>query len=218
MAGIITASAIGLAGAAYSAHEAGKSADKARDASAAASAAELAFAKQQYADWRGTYGALEKNISQYYNSVSPEYYEAQGLQAFQDEQQAARDSMEVMFAQRGLSGSGLAERAFIDQDISGAETRAGIRMNAPRAAMQEKQSFLSLGMGNDPSGDVQNVLGNSADRAFKQQMSAEGAEGAAYGALPSALSSGVQAVADYKRYKTPETEKTGITDYNWDKY
>ncbi len=217
MSGVITAAVVVAGGTAYAADKASDAADKAASTAAASAGTELDFAKAQYSDWQDTYGAIEDNLAQYYNSLSPEYYETQGLEAFEKEQQRSREQMETMFAQRGLTGSGLETRAFIDQDIAGAETRAGIRVNAPRAAAQEQSDFLRMGLGQNPAGTMQNVLGSQTQMARQDQMTAERGEGAAWQALPGAVAGSIQATADRGRYQPPVTEKTGITDYDYGK-
>lgn len=61
----------------------GKSAKKQAAAAAEADKAELDFAKEQYQDWLDTYGDLQDNLAEYYNNLTPDTLEVQGLEQFE---------------------------------------------------------------------------------------------------------------------------------------
>jgi hypothetical protein len=115
--------------------------DRASKRAAGSDAASLAFEQQKYDDWKETYGGIEDNLSEYYNSLTPEYYAARGLEAFQKEQQRAFTTIKSSLAQRGIEDSGIAlaaERAFA-QDA--AIQRATIRA---RQWQQNSKDFYKL--------------------------------------------------------------------------
>ena len=90
-----------VAGAAISS----RSADKASSRAAAAQDAQLAFEYEKYDDWMATYGPIQDNLANYYQNLTPDYYAAVGLEAFEQQQQASMLRVEENLAQRGLSDS-----------------------------------------------------------------------------------------------------------------
>ena len=132
-------------------------------AEAAANAKVLAFEKKQYKDWKSVYGPVEKNLANYYKKLTPGKYATQGIQAFQEERTKELQLMEENFAQRGITTSGIAGGALMQEALNAAETKAGIRMDAKEKVLAMKQNFLQVGKGTQPNyGDA---LGDAADRA-----------------------------------------------------
>lgn len=166
-----------VVGAVASGSAAGKAADVARDASEA----ELAFARERYQDFRDTYGELESNLAEYYENLTPELLEVQGLEAFEKEREAALTNAREVLAQRGISTSGLAGRVELESELRGAEERARIRAETPLRSAQERSRFLQIGLGQDPAGDVQSALSGAARSAEARSAQAAGLAGQAIG-------------------------------------
>lgn len=170
------------------------SADKASKRANAASAAELAFAQQQYDDWNNIYGPIQENLASYYNKVSPEYYSSIGLEAFQQEQQVSMQRIRESLAQRGIDpDSGIAVSLENQAELSGAETRAKIRRDAPRQAMEDKSRFLQIGMGQNPASNLQQTLSNRANYAQQYATQSELAAGQAIQSSIQAVGKGIDA-------------------------
>ncbi len=146
----------------YSANRAGKAADRA----SALDAEALAFAKEQYADWKEIYGALEDQLSTFYNELTPDYIEAQGLQNQAQQYEQVKTQMTEFFAVNEID-SGASADLFTKASLSDARSKAEIRTEAPFKTAELKQSFLSLGLNAKGSrqGAVTNALNTSANRA-----------------------------------------------------
>ena len=123
-----------------------KSSKDATDAYSDAQDESIAFERERYADWKSTYGGVEENLSDYFSNLTPDYYAAQGLEAFQTEQQAALDNVRATLAQRGIADSGIAAATEIAFAQEGAERRAEIRAQAPSLAREEQFRFLQAGL------------------------------------------------------------------------
>jgi len=165
----------------YSAHQAGKSADKATKAGKEASKRQLAFDQQTYDDWQETYGPIQDNLADYYANLTPEYFEAQGLENYQKEQQASMQRIEENFAQRGIVDSGIAASVRKSAEFERAEARADIRTDAPLRVAEEKRNFLQVGLGQNPAGNVSAGLRSEAANLSATARVAEQSAGAATG-------------------------------------
>lgn len=161
----------------------GKAAGAARDASEA----EIAFARERYDDWKSTYGEIEDNLAEYYENLTPELLEVQGLEAFEQERDLALTNVRETLAQRGISTSGIAARAEIESELGGAEERARIRAEAPLRSAQERSRFLQIGLGQDPAGDVQSALSGAARSAEARATQSAGLAGQAVGSAVSTI-------------------------------
>lgn len=167
------------------------SANKASSKAASASQAQLDFEKQQYQDWQNIFGPIQDNLSQYYQSLTPDYYEAAGLEAFQKERDAQMTQLNESLAQRGLSTSGVQAAVERTNAIDTAQTRANIRREAPAKAAEEQGRFLQIGMGANPANSYSTALSQVAQQqnsyAQQQQQAAGQAIGSAIGTAGSAL-------------------------------
>lgn len=189
------------------------SADAAKDASrtaAAANDASLAFEYEKYDDWQATYGSIQDNLSDYYQNLTPEYYAAVGLEAFNQEQQASMTRVEQSLAQRGLADSSLATSIEAQSELDAAETRAGIRRDAPAQARQEQSNFLSMGLGVNPGNSVSAALQSQANTATQYAQQSEIAAGQAIGTAVSSVGS---AASDYFRANPVTTGTTTAVNY-----
>ena len=169
-----------------------RASSKASKQAADAQNAQLSFDMERYDDWQNIFGGVQENLSNYYNSISPDYYVAAGLEAFEKEREAQMGKLNETLAQRGLSNSGLAATVATEDAISSAEARASIRREAPRQAREDQSRFLQIGMGQNPGSSVSSTLGNIAANAQTQANQASKAAGQA---VSSAVSSTGKAIA-----------------------
>lgn len=171
---------------------------------------ELDFAQEQYQDWKDTYGDVQDNLSEYYTNLTPEFLEVQGLEAFEKEKDLAMDKLRENLAQRGISTSGIAAQTEIMSSISSAEERARIRAAAPMEAAKQQLDFLSVGMGNNPAGNVGNVLSNQASRAHDvMRDSAVAAGNATQSAVTAVTDLATTAYDAYQQRKNPSPPTGG---------
>lgn len=181
------------------------SSDAAGDASgdaSKASEASMAFEQAKYDDWKDTYGTLQDNLADYYTTLTPEYYEVQGLQAFEQEQTLAFAQIESSLAQRGIQDSGIALATELAFASEGAAQRATIRTQAPAIAADEQSRFLRIGLGQNP--------GESYSRALSQRSTelsgiASAANVASQQATTSAITTVGTGLADYFNRPKPAT-------------
>ena len=177
-----------VAGAVISSRASSKASKRAADAQNA----QLSFDMERYDDWQSIFGGVQENLSSYYNSISPDYYVAAGLEAFEKEREAQMGKLNETLAQRGLSNSGLAATVATEDAISSAEARASIRREAPRQAIEDQSRFLQIGMGQNPGSSVSSTLGGIAANAQTQANQASQAAGQA---VSSAVSSTGKVIA-----------------------
>jgi len=212
----IAAAVIGGGAALAGGYMASRSADKATKAASQADAAALAFEQQKYQDWQDTYGSIEDNLADYYSTLTPDYYEARGLEAFQTEQQAALENVRTTLAQRGIEDSGIAAATELAFAQEGAQQRAQIRATAPSLAAEEQRSFLQVGLGQDPGASYSRTLAESAAQKGRTAASAEAAAGKA---VSKAITTAGTALKDYLRHSsTPDYTKVGPGSTGLGKY
>lgn len=157
---------------------------------------ELAFNQAQYDRWQEVFGPIQDNLSEYYQSLTPDYYEAAGLQAFEKERQAQMTTLNEQLAQRGLTGSGLEATLNRENAIDTAQQRAAIRVDAPAKAAAEKLNFLQVGMGQQSSIN-QTYAQALANQSALAQQNANAASLASSQAIGSALTTAGTALGDY---------------------
>ncbi len=158
------------------------------------SAAQLAFEQEKHDDWQETYGPIEDNLASYYDNLSPEYYEVQGLEAFEKERTIAFEDLERNLAQRGITSSGIAAKELTSESLDTAQTRASIRTQAPAMAAQDKLNFLQVGLGQNPDASMSQAL---ADRTRSSEAAAREADRAAGEAIGTAVTTVGTALSDY---------------------
>lgn len=179
-----------------------RSASKASRSASKSESRALAFEQEKYDDWKDTYGGVEDNLSEYYNSLTPEFYEARGLETFQKEHQNALEGVRETLAQRGIEDSGIAAATEISFAQEGAVQRSQIRASAPSLAAEEQRSFLQVGLGQNPGESYSRAL---ADKASSAGVTARAESAAAGKAVGSAISTAGTALADYL---TPPADPT----------
>ena len=173
---------------------------------AAADKAALAFEQEKYDDWMNVYGDIQSNLGKYYNSLTPEYYEAVGLEAFKKERQTAMKRLDEQFAQAGISPrSGVALSIKSQNEMASARNRADIRRSAPSMAAEEKRQFLQVGLGQNPGAGVGTQLSNQAIAANQRAAQSSQAAGQA---MSSAVSTVGTALGDYFAQQDTTTTTT----------
>ena len=170
------------------------SANRARGDANAAAAAQLEFEQQRYDDWNAVYGPIQENLATYYANVTPEYYASVGLETFETQYQTALKRLDEDFAQRGIDPqSGIALSLRDQAELDAAETRAGIRRDAPRMAAQDQQNFLQIGMGSDPSNSMSQTLADQNRYAQQMSQNADIAAGRGWSNAISTVGRGIDA-------------------------
>jgi hypothetical protein len=171
----------------------------------------MQFEYDKLAEWEEAYGPIEDNLSQYYQNLTPEYYEVQGLEAFEQEQQQSLQTVRENLAQRGIGDSGIAAQAEIQFGQQEALGRAKIRTEAPRKVAEEQARFLQVGLGQDPQGSVSQTLAQNTQYAQNVARTAEQQAGQAVGSAVKTIGTGI---ADYLRTPTPPVD-AGATSANY---
>ncbi len=171
-------------------------------------ASALEFEQERYNDWKETYGDLEDNLADYYGGLTADYYEAMGLETFQQEFETNMTRMNETLNQRGIVDSGISASLELQSSLSASESRATIRRDSERQVNADKTNFLQIGLGQNPANSVSNTLSNQAQGARNR---ANGAEVAAGQAIGNAIEVAGTGVADYYRNKpTVDTSMIGV--------
>jgi len=183
-----------------------RAASKASSKASAAEAEALAFEYEKYDDWNETYGNLQDNLAEYYQNVSPEYYAAVGVEKFNEEFQIGMTRISENFAQRGIDpDSALAASTQSQAELNAAETRAGIRRDAPRQAREDQRSFLQIGLGQNPGSSLSNTLANNANNRSNEANSAQNAAGNAWASAIPAVGNAASALNTHYNPPAPTT-------------
>jgi hypothetical protein len=164
-----------------------------------------AFEQEKLDDWDATYGSIQDNLAEYYGNLTPEFYETQGLEAFQKEQQVAQEQIKTSLAQRGIEDSGIALALEHQTAQSGAEQRATIRAQAPTLAAEEQRAFLQVGLGQNPGDSYSRSL---AQRSAEATQTANISQQQAGQAMGTAISTAGKATADYLNRPDTTTQPT----------
>lgn len=165
---------------------------KASKSASSADKATLEFNQKQYDDWKSVYGPVQDNLSSYYSSLTPDYYETLGLEAFELERNSAMDQIETSLAQRGISDSGIASQIRSEADLGAATTRAQIRRQAPQQVATDKMNFLAVGMNANPAPSVSKTLSDQAAGARQRADAAASASGQAWNSAAQSVGSLVE--------------------------
>jgi len=181
------------------------SAEEEREAKEKAKGQAQSFEQQKLDDWNETYGSIQDNLASYYGQLTPEFYETQGLEAFQKEQDVAMEQIKTSLAQRGIEDSGISLALEHQTAQSGAEQRATIRAQAPALAAEEQRGFLQIGLGQDPGDSYSRSL---SQRSAEASRSADIAQQQAGQAVGTAISTVGKATADYLNRPEPTTQPT----------
>jgi len=183
MAWVAVAVGVGSAVVSYSASK--DAAGAARDSSnamAQASADQLEFQQQQYADWQGVYGPIQAKLANFYDNLTAEQLTTSGLQQFEQQHTAAQDNIRRSFAQRGIDSPAM---ALLDQQasLSSATGKAKIRADAPLTLATAQQGFVNGSVMNPAGQGVSNAMNNitnmhQSNMTANNQMAISGAQAA----------------------------------------
>lgn len=202
--GLVAGAAISVVGGVISSKKASDDAKKARSSQGGA----LAFEQEQYDEWQATYGAIEDNLSEYYSSLTPEYYMSVGLENQEQAFETSMTRINESLAQRGIENSAVAASLTSQAEIDNAEAKAKIRSDAPRQVAADKLNFLQVGLGQNPASSVSASMQNNANLLQQQATLSEQRAGQAVGSAVSTVGTGL---SDYlnKQQSTPQ-----VPDYN----
>jgi len=173
-----------------SSKDAAKANKEAVDAQTKSADEQMAMETKRVEEWTDVYGPMQNNLANYYSSVTPDYYAAAGLEAFEQENEIKMQNIDEMFAQRGIDpSSGLAVSVESQAELGAAETRAEIRRDAPRMAAEDQSRFLQIGLGQNPGSSLSNAMsmrtqqaGQRVQAAGRESLAADQAVGTALGA------------------------------------
>ena len=175
---------------------------------------QLDFNKQRYADWKQTYGAVEKNLADYYQNLTPEHLTTLGIQNVQEHYQQQLKQTEQNLAQRGLDTSGILAQVETQYGMKAASDKAKVAANADANVAQQKSQFLGLGLGskNADQNAISNTMGNISNMYAQQASLANQQANASYAAAANTIGSAAGAYTQYKTVdafnKTSKTSKT----------
>ena len=172
---------MGMNQAASDAADARGDAKDANDSALAVQREQLAFQKEQYNEWKDIYGPIEKNLANFYNSLTPEQVISSGLQHQQKAYQDFEKGIETTAAQRGFD-SPVIDSLKLMGAFENAEAKATIRADAPLKVAEAKSGFLSKSRpqpGVDAYGDIAETYRRSADQysADARGYDAQGQQG-----------------------------------------
>jgi len=180
-----------------------------KDASKA-SAAQLAFEQEKYDDWNETYGPIQGNLANYYENVTPDYYASVGLEEFETQYQTSLTRLAESFTQRGIDpSSGIGASLESQAELSAAETRAGIRRDAPIKAAEDKSRFLQIGLGQNPGSSMSATMAQQSTNAANTANAANAATSQAISQTIPAIGKAINAYTN--RTPPPPTNYGAIT-------
>jgi len=146
---------------AHGASQAARASDRATNAQTAASAQQLAFQRQQYADWQAAYGPIQDNLSNFYQNLTSDSLVASGLKNYEQQYQATEQQLQRSFAQRGVD-SGAQDALNQQSALATAEYKANLRNDAPLQVARLQQGFLDHNVQNPAGQGVASSLGQQA--------------------------------------------------------
>lgn len=220
---VVAAAIVGSAavGAVASTSAAKKSSKAAQSATASADAAaqlqyeasseQLAFSKQQYDDWQSIYGPIQDNLSSYYKNLSSDTVASLGIQNIEKEYARSSQLLDQALAKRGITNSGATTQGITQLESARMLGRAEVQANAPMVAAQQKQGFLSVGLGaqqqatagiNSAYGNQINLLGQQASNATSQATNYSNQAAAGYAGIGSSVGQGINTYMTYSAYQS----------------
>ena len=225
---IIASAVVGAASSASAAKSASKSANAANasaDAAAQlqydASSEQLAFSKQQYDDWQSIYGPIQDNLSSYYKNLSSDTVASLGIQNIEQEYNRSSQLLEQTLAKRGITNSGATTQGVTQLESARMLGRAEVQANAPMVAAQQKQGFLSIGLGaqqqaisgiNNAYGNQVSVLGQQAGNNLAQAQNYTNQAAAGYAGIGSSIGQGINTYMTYNSLQNQNALNTALTN------
>lgn len=213
-AALLGAAVVGGISSASAASKASSAANAQTAAATEATAASLEFQKQQYEDWKGTFGDVQETLSKYYSNMDPDVLAAANIQAINQQYTQAKTNLDQTLAQRGLATSGAAAQGNVQLEQSAATARASAIANAPIQAAQEQMNFLRAGLGLESSitSNISSAYSNQAQTALGlagQQNQLAAAAGKNVG---SAIGSGLNAYSTYNALNPTVANPAVVSD------
>ena len=133
------------------------------------------FAREQYDDWKSIYGPIEQNLAEFYQNLTPQYFAAQGLQAYEQEFQKNLQETNEFFEVADIE-TGVQADLRTKMGLQATRDKAAIKADAPFKVADEKNKFLSVGLGNKASAiNATTYAGNSLSNVLGTQASIAGA-------------------------------------------
>ena len=225
---IIGSAVLGAASSASSAKSASKassaattSADAAALLQYEASSEQLAFSKQQYDDWQSIYGPIQDNLSSYYKNLSSDSIASLGIQSIEKEYSRSSQLLEQSLAKRGITNSGATTQGVTQLESARMLGRAEVQANAPIVAAQQKQGFLSIGLGaqqqaisgiNNAYGSQVSVLGQQAGNNLAQAQNYTNQAAAGYAGIGSSIGQGINTYMTYNSLQNQNALNTALTN------
>ena len=160
--------------------------ERAADQSYQLSKENIAFQREQYADWKAVYGDLQDNLGDYYNNLSSSKYATQAIQANQQEFAKTSKQLDTSLAQRGLSSSGAQAASMTAMSQQLAQANATARYSAEDTVKQQQLGFLGVGLGQGSA-----MLGNIGN-AYSSGASTSVQAGSAIGQVNSTYANSLQ--------------------------
>jgi len=121
-----------------------------RDAERKAAKSRAEYMEHQkgiYKDWQEVYGSVEKNLSEFYQNLTPESLTTMGLQKVEQEFTKQQTDIQRSFGQRNIDSPAALVQILNQSEIAEAEARAGVRATAPFKVAEAKQAFVATGKG-----------------------------------------------------------------------
>lgn len=198
--------AIGTGIAAKSSHDSKKAASEGQSQART----EFELEREKHDKWQATYGPIQDNLAEYYNSISADSYAAMGLENSQQAFDTSMKRVDESLAQRGITNSAVGASIDAQAELGHAEEKAKIRTEAPRAVAQDQMGFLQVGLGMQPSTNLAQMANQRAMQLEQQSMIQEQAAGAA---LQNTIGAVGKLAGDYYASSTVENS---LPDYNPD--
>lgn len=201
---VVTGAVVSTAGSAYASRDAAKK-------SSSASSKSLRFEQEKYDDWKEVYGPIQDNLANYYSNVTPDYYASIGLEEFETQYQTSLDRIDENLTQRGIDpSSGIGASIEAQTELDAAETRAGIRRDAPIKAAEDKSRFLQIGLGQNPGSSMSSTLQSQASQKAEASQAATAATGEAISKVIPAVGTAIGAYVNRTPKQPPTPEPTWI--------
>lgn len=157
---------------------------------------QLEFAQRRYRDFRRIFGPIEENLTEFFQELTPEFFESRGLSAFQTQFEAEQQKLEEFFVANEIE-TGVRSSLQASMGLEAAKERARIEADAPIKVAEAKQSFLSLGAAREDTAATNVVnAGNNLSTVLSNQANI-------------ATSS---AEAGFNSFQTGLTDLAGIAD------
>lgn len=204
-----------------SANAATASADAAAQLQYKISSEQLAFSKQQYDDWQSIYGPIQDNLSSYYKNLSSDSIASLGIQSIEKEYSRSSQLLEQTLAKRGITNSGATTQGVTQLESARMLGRAEVQANAPMVAAQQKQGFLSIGLGvqqnavsgiNTAYSNQVSVLGQQAGNNLAQAQNYTNQAAAGYAGIGSSIGQGINTYMTYNSLQNQNALNTALTN------